>query len=186
MENWKPILGYEGFYEVSDLGRVRSVDRFVNTAIRHSDTAHRRGRVLKQNVKRSGYMAVDLAAHGKTKTIAVHRLVAMAFLPKDEGRPQVNHKNCNKADNRAVNLEWCTPEENRAHAKQNSLYNNPNKKAVRCKQTNMVFESSYKAAEWVNENRFKNSKQVRGMAAKIRASVLGMQDTAYGYTWERV
>lgn len=183
MEQWKPVVGYEGFYEVSDLGRIRRVERLVRTGIRHSEYRNKRSGVLKQHIKRNGYLSVDLSKENVVKTIAVHKIVATAFIQREEGKTEVNHKNCDKADNRAENLEWVTPRENKDHAKANNRYYNPNRKPVKCKQTQMVFESSYKAAEWVNEVRFKNSKQVRAMAGKIREACLGHQSTAYGFTW---
>lgn len=186
MEEWKPVVGYEGFYEVSSYGRIRSVDHIVGSGIRHSDHTLRKGRMLKQHIKRHGYCAVDLSAHNIVKTVAVHKLVATAFCERKAGDTQVNHINCNKADNRAVNLEWCTSSENRKHAKEHDLYNNPHKKTVRCKQMNLTFESSYKAAEWVNSFKFGNAKQVKNVAAKIRSACIGMQKCAYGYTWEYI
>ena len=186
MEIWKPVVGYEGYYEVSSYGRVRSVDHYANTGIKHSEKRLVKGHILKQAIKRRGYLSVDLSKENCVKTILVHKLVATAFLEKQEHHTQVNHINCNKRDNRVENLEWCTGEENRRHAKEHNLYHNPNKKTVQCKQTNMVFESSYKAAEWVNETRYRNSKQTKNIASKIRASCLGMQNVAHGYTWEYV
>lgn len=184
MENWKPVVGYEGYYEVSDLGRVRSVDGIRKSGIRFNDHIMHKGRILKQNLKKSGYYTVDLSKDNVIKTISVHRIVAMAFLPKPVGCDVVNHINCNKKDNRVCNLEWCTAEYNRKHAKDNNRYYSTRKKAVRCKQTQMEFESSYKAAEWLNETVFKNTRQVSNMACKIRSACLGYQHTAYGYTWE--
>ena len=186
MEIWKPVVGYEGYYEVSSFGRVRSVDHYANTGIRHSEKRLVKGHVLKQHRKRKGYLSVDLSKANEVKTILVHKLVATAFLPKDEWDTQVNHINCNTSDNRVENLEWCTGAENRAHAKLHNRYVGPHKKAVRCKQTKQVFESSYKAAEWVNETRYGNSKQTKNIAAKIRCACLGFQTMAHGYTWEQV
>lgn len=186
MEIWKPVVNYEGYYEVSNMGRVRRVDRRVNTEIRHNETKLWPGRILKQNRKRNGYYTVDLCKDNHVKTISVHRLVATAFVPACEGRTHVNHINCNKADNRAENLEWCTLQENIAHGKEHGLYVNHRKIPVRCKQNGMIFGSSYEAAEWLNETKFKGTKQVKNMASKIRSACLGMQSTAYGYTWEKV
>ena len=184
MEIWKPVVGYEGFYEVSNYGRVRSVDHFANTGIKHSDRRYVKGHILKPHTKRRGYLSVDLSMGNNVKTILVHKLVATAFLEKRDCDNQVNHKNCITSDNRVENLEWCTGEENRAHAKLNNRYYNPNKVPVRCKQTNMVFQSSYDAAQWVNTTKFQNSGQVKNIACKIRCARMGIQKTAYGYTWE--
>ncbi len=101
-EVWKDIAGFEGLYQVSDLGRVRSLDR-------ECWNGHvyflRIGRVLKQKLSTSGYMRVSL---GKGNDAYVHRLVAAAFHPNPDNMPQVNHKDENKLNNRADNLEWCT------------------------------------------------------------------------------
>ena len=183
MENWKPIIGFEGYYEVSDLGRVRRVENLVKTRIRHSEYRKVKSVVLKPHTKRNGYLTVDLSKDGTVKTISIHKLVATAFISKNDGETEVNHKNCNKADNRVANLEWVTPEENRNHAKANNRYYNPNRKQILCKQTQMVFEGSYKAAEWVNATKYQNAKQVRAMASKIRSACNGHQATAYGFTW---
>ena len=186
MEKWKPVVGYEGYYEVSDMGRVRSVDHLAKSGIKHSETRLVKGRILKPHAKRRGYLTVDLSKNNVVKTILVHKLVATAFLEKRPQDTQVNHKNCITSDNRVSNLEWCTGEENRAHAKINSRYRNLHKKPVRCKQTGDTFESSYKAAEWVNKNVKHNAGLVRGIASKIRSACTGLQKSAYGYTWEYI
>lgn len=92
MENWRNVVGYEEFYEVSDMGNIRN--RIT-------------GKILLNSAKKNGYMAVDLGYIGK-KTINVHRIVAMAFIGNENNFPCVNHINENKHDNRACNLEWCT------------------------------------------------------------------------------
>ena len=101
-EVWKDIEGFEGRYQVSNLGEVRSLDQ-------QCWNGHvfflKRGRVLKQKMSTSGYMRVSL---GKDNDRYVHRLVAGAFLPNADGLPQVNHKDENKLNNRVENLEWCT------------------------------------------------------------------------------
>lgn len=101
-ENWKDVAGYEGFYQVSNKGNVRSVER------RDSRGCRRRGRTLKPGHDGSGYPMVNLCKNGKQKTKKVHRLVAEAFLPNPESLSHVNHMDEVKDNNGLSNLEWCT------------------------------------------------------------------------------
>lgn len=123
-EIWKDIEGFEGKYQVSNLGRVKSLTRKVWNYTKP-------GRILKPSMKENGYLRVGLSNGDKSEKHAhVHRLVATAFIPNPCNFPEVNHKNLNKADNRAENLEWCTSRYNKAHFR-NSPYakNADNKKA---------------------------------------------------------
>ena len=103
-EIWRPIEGYEGLYEVSNLGRVRSLDRFFYRL--------HKGKVLSPTKDRYGYLTVTLNYNGKSKTIKIHRLVAQAFLPNPDNLPQVNHKDEVKSNNCVDNLEWCSAKYN--------------------------------------------------------------------------
>ena len=104
-EDWKPVKGYEGLYEVSDTGRVRSLPR---TIIRKNGRPiHFPAKEMSERMTRGGYIQVKLSKGGKSSTRFVHRLVADAFISNPRKLPQVNHKNEVKTDNRAVNLEWC-------------------------------------------------------------------------------
>lgn len=109
IEIWKPIMGYEGVYEVSNLGRVKSLDRWVND---------RRGSRLIKGViltiwkARGGYVCVSLNKEGKRQNRPIHRLVCEAFLPNPNNLPEVNHKDENKTNNCVVNLEWCSRDYN--------------------------------------------------------------------------
>lgn len=104
MEFWKSIEGYEGFYEVSSQGRVRSVDRYVTCG---KSTLHLKAKVKKITV-RKGYCVVTLNKDGEFKTYYVHRLVATAFLGHPNEKQDVNHKDENKLNNNVNNLEWCS------------------------------------------------------------------------------
>ena len=109
-EIWKDIEGYEGTYQVSNLGRVRSLDRVVSRVMPTGKVFNSHkvpGRMLKNNMSNIGYYVVNLHKDGKGHTMQVHRLVAQAFIPNPKNLPEVNHKDEDKLDNRVDNLEWC-------------------------------------------------------------------------------
>ena len=112
-EIWKPVVGWEGLYEVSNLGNVKSLNRFVNTNKNYQLFV--KERILKQTSSNS-YMRVQLNKNGKGISCLVHRLVAEAFLNNYNMCLQVNHKNGIKNDNRVKNLEMVTAKENQIHS----------------------------------------------------------------------
>ena len=105
IEEWRPIEGYEGLYEISSYGRVRSLDKYVKSKS-ESYRLHK-GKVLSPEKNTRGYLSVVLSYNGKHKTITVHRLVAQAFLPNPDNLPEINHKDEDKTNNNVTNLEWC-------------------------------------------------------------------------------
>lgn len=113
LEEWRAVVGYEGLYEVSNLGRVRSIDRIVGVNSPNKNMRCK-GRLLKQQCF-LGYLCVRMMRHRKGNYKGVHRIVAQAFIPNPENKPQVNHIDFNKENNRVTNLEWCTQFENNRH-----------------------------------------------------------------------
>ena len=105
IEEWRPIEGYEGLYEVSNLGRVRSVDRYVIDSLGHRKFY--KGKVLSIVKNKNGYLLINLYCNEKNKKCLVHRLVAEAFVSNPDNLPEVNHKDEDKTNNRVDNLEWC-------------------------------------------------------------------------------
>lgn len=112
-EIWKDIGGYEGYYQVSDLGRVRSLDRVINIRGNPSNIL---GRNLLLFLRKDGYFQIRLSLNGVSKPYKVHRLVASEFCANPLRLNVVNHIDGNKSNNKPCNLEWCTPSHNLKHA----------------------------------------------------------------------
>lgn len=106
IEIWKDVVGYEGYYEVSNIGRVRSLERVV---VDGSTRGYRLRALCNDGL---GYKHVSLSKNRKNRTIKVHRLVAQAFIPNPENKPHIDHINTIRDDNRVENLRWVTPKEN--------------------------------------------------------------------------
>lgn len=113
MELWKPVEGYEGLYEVSSHGRVKALEKRVDSGKCHRTWNEH---ILCTAIDSRGYVRTSLSKDGHSKTVKIHRLVAEAFISNLDNLPQVNHKDGNKQNNNADNLEWCTQAENMKHA----------------------------------------------------------------------
>ena len=133
------------------------------------------------------YKFVTLCNDGKILSVGIHRLVATAFIPNPNGLKCVNHIDGDGSNNSVENLEWCTNRENCLHAKKNG-WTNPGKEAVaiKCVETDKVFNSSFEAADFINETKFQNSHRIKSLACNIRACASGKRPMAYGYHWKRL
>ena len=180
-EVWKDVEGYEGLYEVSSLGNVKSVSRTIEQSNGYSREFE--GRVLKPGEKGKGYYFVCLFKENKGVSFYVHHLVAYNFLEKQETKKQINHINGDKKDNRLKNLELVTPSENALHSYRelNGSYNINNKKlSQKVKQMdcerNIIkeFPSIREIGRQLGYNNY----------SLIKALNTGCK--AYGYYWERV
>lgn len=116
-EIWKDIVGYEGLYQVSNLGNVKRLKGYKGRGKGYIVEEH----LIQPSINSRGYQNVVLCKNGKTKTFSMHRLVAIAFLDNSDNLPQVNHKDENKLNNCVDNLEWCD-------SKYNNNYGTRNKK----------------------------------------------------------
>ena len=143
MEIWKDIKDYEGLYQVSNLGRVRSLPKVDRLGRVHN------GKIKAQVNNGSGYLIVNLKHNGKQKMKTVHRLVAETFISNDDNLPEINHIDGNKVNNRVDNLEWCTRSENVKHAIKNGLHTDFGQRKVVCVELNMVFKTIKEAESWI-------------------------------------
>lgn len=160
-EIWKDIVGYERLYQISNLGRVKSLN--------YNGT--KKEKVLKPTLNDNGYYVVYLYKNKRRKTIRVHRLVAETFISNSKNKPQVNHKDGNKQNNGVENLEWCTNQDNVRHAVKNGLckYLKP----VVCIENNEEYPSIIEAERKTN---IPNSNIVN--------CCKGIYKTAGGYHWK--
>lgn len=118
-EIWRDVPNFEGLYQISNYGNIKSLDKYVNSGIKNNKKVKRKGRILKQYNKQ-GYLQISLTKNHKRYYFKTHRLVASAFIENPNNLPQVNHKDENALNNHVDNLEWCT-------AKYNCNYGSRNK-----------------------------------------------------------
>lgn len=173
MENeiWKDIQGYEGFYKVSSLGRIKSL---------------RSGKILSIHKNNREYLVVHLSVGSKAKHLTIHRLVAIAFIPNPNNYPQVNHISEDKNDNTISNLEWCS-------ASYNVNYGNRNNKARKSMLNNsghskkiaqVGIQSGQEVARFLS---MAEAKRKTGYDdSSIRKCCIGERKTAYGYKWKYI
>lgn len=168
-EIWKPIEGYEGLYEVSNLGRVRSLN------YNHTGKV----KILSLRVNKYGYIQVGLYNNGKRKFYGVHRLVAQAFIPNQDNKTEVNHIDEDKTNNIVTNLEWCTASYNINYGTRNIrvgnsllLSNNGSARKVINLDTMKIFDTMLEASVFYNIDKSDISKCCKN---KIK--------TCGGYKW---
>ena len=167
-ETWKPVMGFEGAYEVSDLGNIRSLNNLGATP-------------MKPTRNNLGYMKIILWKGGTPTYRTIHRLVAEAFLPNPQKLPQINHKNEDKVDNRVENLEWCT-------AKYNANYGTRScriKEALTDKYGRAVLQFTLDGEFVAQYPSLSEAGRAVGCSpSSIRHSCLGHRGPVNGFLWE--
>lgn len=165
MEIWKDVAGYEGLYKVSSQGRVKSLLR-TNIG---SDGRNRtfKEKILKPVHDGKGYFQVSLCKNGKAKMFLIHRLVSLAFIPNPYNKPEVNHKDGDKARNDVSNLEWNTGSENIKHAFDTGLM----KPTILIGEENPSSKLTEKEVRYIRENYIPRDKEFGAEALRKRFGV---------------
>jgi hypothetical protein len=183
MENeiWKDIPGYQGYYKVSNQGRVKSLNRL--------DCMGRvvHGCIMKLDVQKNKYVKVSLHIDSIIRRCWVHRLVAMAFLPTTPERRQVNHIDGNPSNNNLSNLEWCTQSENIQHSIKNLNPGNHmrgklGKEVHNARPVNQLSVNGQLIQKW--DSIADAARYMKGRASDICSCISGRQKSAYGYKWQ--
>lgn len=178
---WKDIPGYEGHYQASTDGRIRSATKTVNV---RNGKAVKKGKELKQFMLRKGYCGVNLSVEGRAHTKSVHRLIAITFIPNPDNLPCINHKDENPKNNCVDNLEWCTYAYNNAYGSCRAKAAQARMNNVRMSRAVLQYSLS---GEFIAE--YPSLAEVRRTfgysAAHIDACALRKpgRETAYGYIW---
>ena len=170
MEEWRDIDEYEGYYQVSNYGKVKSLPRKTRNGSCKCE------KILTPGNDKDGYKIVNLYKDTGKKTYRVHRLVAEAFLENPNNLPEINHKDENPANNMIDNLEWCTSKYNSNYGtwrEKRTGKNNPRARKIRCIDTGEVFNTIKEASKAYNVGR-----------TNIGECLSGRTKTAGGYKWE--
>ena len=176
-EIWKDIKGFEGLYQISSLGRLKSLSRFINS--NRNNQRRIKGCIIKQRVNPyNGYIQISLSKNHKYKRFYIHRLVAYAFLRNPDNLPQVNHKDENKENNCVDNLEWCTAKYNANYGTcisrrvktqrdtKSHINNEALSRKVKCIDTGKIYLSAQEVSRQTGLDNSSISKCCRGVYKK--------------------
>ena len=183
-EVWKEIPNYEGMFAISNYGRVKSLARRVSN---HTGFINKPERIMKYQLNPKGYPVVRLQNLQKyKKTYSIHRLVAKAFIPNPENKPQVNHIDGNKQNNNVENLEWCTNGENAIHAYKHGLNHhseNAGKPKRKVNQIDIQTGKIIRTFDSIAEASYAMCKKKSSNIGGCCRHKYGMK-TSFGYKWE--
>lgn len=182
-EIWKDIEGYEGKYQVSNFGRVKTLPHTISYTNRYGNTSYavvpekiRQPATSGSIARHSGYISVVLKSNNKSYRRYIHRLVAKAFIPNPSNKEQVNHKDGNKRNNRVDNLEWATPSENLRHRLYELDVLSATYKPVKtlCVETGVVYRSTTEAA------------RILGLDRRALSHAIQFHKEYAGFHWRRI
>lgn len=164
-EEWREVLGFDILFEISNAGRIR-------TRYSEKEGYIEEWLLIQPRFNASGYLCINIRQQKRQRTILVHRLVAEAFLENPHHLPEINHKDEDKTNNAAENLEWCTHEYNCRYGTRNERSARKNRKAVKCIETGVVYSSAEEAAN-----------QYGLCKTAILNCIKGRSKTSGGLTW---
>lgn len=189
MENevWKDVVGYEGLYQVSNLGRLKSLEKSTKFYSGYQKKICERKypeRIICKNHISNGYLQIELFKNGKVKRLTMHRIVAKTFIPNPNNYPCVNHKDGNKLNNNANNLEWCTYKQNTEHAIKTGLTKNKGKNNGFSRAVNQYDLQGNFIKKWDCIMDFYKSINKSEKSSSVSSCCSGKYKTAYGYKWK--
>lgn len=185
-EIWKDIVGYDGLYQVSNFGNIKSKERIVKNGNR---VFLKKEKILTPFLQKTGYLTITLLKDNKIKSHYIHRLVAITFIKNNFDLEQVNHKDGNKINNNANNLEWCSRSDNIKHAIKIGLFS----KDVVLNKINKMNKKKRKSILQIKNNVIINEFESPTIAGKqfsklagnnISACARGILKSAYGFQWK--
>lgn len=181
-EIWRSIKNYEGWYEVSSYGRVRSVDRMETLS--DGRKRLRKGSMLKTEKNINGYLRIQLWKSSEVKKVSIHRLVAQAFIPNPNNLPQVNHKDEDKTNNHVENLEWCDGKYNTNYG--TAIQRNTEKRLNSPKLSKPVLQIDLETNQIISKypSEIEAARQLNINQGGISNCCRGKCKTAYGYKWK--
>ena len=179
IEQWKPIKGYECLYEISNHGRIRSLDRVVYQRHYSGCTAkhYLKSQIIQQRTSELGYKRIGLWKDKKCHFYSVHRLVGLHFIEKPEGKDCINHLDANPSNNHASNLEWCTQSENIQYA-----YDHGTKRPPHMKPIGQYDDDWNLIKVW--ESRANAARELKIQGANIGKVCYGEREHAGGFRWK--
>lgn len=177
-EIWKKVNSYEGWYEISNFGRLKSLDRYVNKG--NGNVRIAKGKIIKPTLCTNGYLEYVLYKNGVKKVVLAHRLVAQHFIPNPENKLEVNHIDENIQNNRVDNLEWLTSKENANYGTRNKKCRDCNKKYFKPVLQYDLEGNFIKEYETLGDA----SRYINGDISAIIRVCKKRQNIAYGYIWK--
>lgn len=194
-EIWKPVVGLEDYYMISNIGRIKSVERTVI----HSDGRKRNigGKILKTRINNQGYECIKISCNRQKKEFKIHRMVALAFIPNVENKPHIDHINTIRSDNRVENLKWVTRLENAhnpiTYSRMFGRNHAPAEKILKRKNENKSYGAEKAVVQLsANGDIIKEFKSIRdagrafhnsGSAISCCCRKMKCYKTAHGYVW---